>query len=220
MAVEVGDQAPDFELSDQHGTPVRLSGFRGSRHVVLVFYPLAFSGVCTGELRAIRDGFAELARDELGDITRLTEAIDALATRIGEHVRQVAPELLAVPGCGELTAAKLVGEAAGVNRFKSEAAFARHAGVAPIPVWSGNTAGRVRMTRSGNRQLNAALHRIAVTQIRLDGLGQTYYHKRIQAGDSKTEALRCLKRRLARVVFRHLHTDENNRLRPCQPAAA
>jgi transposase len=163
---------------------------------------------------------AELARDELADITRLTEAIDMLATRIGERVRQVAPELLTLPGCGELTAAKLVGEAAGVNRFKSEAAFARHAGVAPIPVWSGNTAGRVRMTRSGNRQLNAALHRIAVTQIRLDGLGQAYYRKRINAGDSTTEALRCLKRRLARVVFRHLHTDENNRLRPCQPAAA
>jgi transposase len=83
-----------------------------------------------------------------------------------------------------------------------------------------HTAGRVRMTRSGNRQLNAALHRIAVPQIRLDGLGQAYYRKRINAGDSTTEALRCPKRRLARVVFRHLHTDENNRLRPCQPAAA
>ena len=110
---------------------------------------------------------AELARDERADITRLTEAINVFARRLGERIRPVAPALLALPGCGELTAAKLVGEAAGVNRFKSEAAFARHAGVAPIPVWSGNTAGRVRMTRSGNRQLNAALHRIAVTQIRL-----------------------------------------------------
>jgi len=73
---------------------------------------------------------AELARDELADIARLTEAIDALGKRIGERVRQVAPALLAFPGCGELTAAKLVGEAAGVTRFKSEAAFARHAGVA------------------------------------------------------------------------------------------
>ena len=132
----------------------------------------------------------------------------------------VAPALLAMPGCGELTAAKLVGEAAGVTRFKSEAAFARHAGVAPIPVWSGNTAGRVRMTRSGNRQLNAALHRIAVTQIRLDGLGQAYYRKRSTPAHSNTEALRCLKRRLARVVFHHLHTDHQNRPQPCQPAAA
>src|ERR1700758_5599469 len=160
---------------------------------------------------------AELARDELADITRLTEVIDALGKRIGVRVRQVAPTLLALPGCGELTAAKLLGEAAGVTRFKSEAAFARHAGVAPIPVWSGNTAGRVRMTRSGNRQLNAALHRIAVTQIRLDGLGQAYYRHRIAVGDSRTEALRCLKRRLARVVFGHLHIDQQNRQKPCQP---
>ena len=163
---------------------------------------------------------AELARDELDDITRLTATINALAKRIGQRVREVAPALLSLPGCGELTAAKLVGEAAGVSRFKSEAAFARHAGVAPVPVWSGNTVGRVRMTRSGNRQLNAALHRIAVTQIRLEGLGQAYYRRRIHAGDSKTEALRCLKRRLARVVVHHLHTDHRNRIQPCQPAAA
>ncbi len=163
---------------------------------------------------------AELARDELADIIRLTEAIDTLTKRINERIRAVASALLSLPGCAELTAAKLLGEAAGVTRFKSEPAFARHAGVAPIPVWSGNTAGRVRMTRSGNRQLNAALHRIAVTQIRLDGLGQTYYRHRLAAGDSKTEALRCLKRRLSRVVFSHLHTDQRNRIQPCQPAAA
>jgi transposase len=163
---------------------------------------------------------AELARDELADITRLTEAIDALGKRIGDRVRQVAPTLLAMPGCGELTAAKLLGETAAVTRFKSEAAFARHAGVAPIPVWSGNTAGRVRMTRSGNRQLNAALHRIAVTQIRLNGLGQAYYRKRLHAGASNREALRSLKRRLARIVFNNLHTDHQNRTRSCQTAAA
>lgn len=163
---------------------------------------------------------AELARDELADITRVTKVIDTLATRIGQRVRDVAPALLSLPGCGELTAAKRVGETAGVTRFTSEAAFARHAGVAPVPVWSGNTAGRVRMTRSGNRQLNAALHRIAVTQIRLDGLGQVYYRHRQNCGDSNPEALRCLKRRLARVVFGHLHTDQQNSQNACQPAAA
>jgi transposase len=174
-----------------------------------------------GDWLATRDGLvAELARDELADVTRLTEAINALAKRIGARVRAVAPALLAMPGCGELTAAKLVGETAGVARFKSEAAFARHSGVAPIPVWSGNTAGRVRMTRSGNRQLNTALHRIAITQIRLEGLGQAYYLHRIAAGDSKSEALRCLKRRISRVVFTHLHTDQQNRTQPCQQAAA
>ncbi|QZH59527.1 IS110 family transposase [Mycolicibacterium farcinogenes] len=164
---------------------------------------------------------AELARDELDDITRLTDTINALAARIGQHVHDVAPELLALQGCGELTAAKLVGETAGVKRFKNEAAFARHSGTAPIPVWSGNTAGRVRLTRSGNRQLNAALYRIALTQIRItDSPGQLYYRKRLAHGDSSTEALRCLKRRLTRTVYHRLHTDEQARLNDPHPAAA
>ena len=65
MAVEIGEQAPDFELEDQHGTPVKLSGFRGSKNVVLVFYPLAFSPVCGNELCAMRDQFPEIPRDDV-----------------------------------------------------------------------------------------------------------------------------------------------------------
>ena len=78
MAVEVGDQAPDFELRDQHGTPVRLSSFRGRRNVVLVFYPLAFSGVCSSELRAMRDEFPEVSRD---DMALLTVSVDSTYTQ-------------------------------------------------------------------------------------------------------------------------------------------
>ncbi|MBV9094446.1 MAG: peroxiredoxin [Streptosporangiaceae bacterium] len=74
MAVEVGEQAPDFELKDQHGTPVRLSSFRGRKNVVLVFYPLAFSSVCSGELCAIRDEFPEINRD---DVELLTVSVDS-----------------------------------------------------------------------------------------------------------------------------------------------
>jgi peroxiredoxin len=77
MAVEVGAQAPDFELADQHGTPVRLSSFRGSKNVVLVFYPLAFSGVCSGELCAMRDEFPEVTRD---DVELLTVSVDSTFT--------------------------------------------------------------------------------------------------------------------------------------------
>jgi len=151
---------------------------------------------------------AELARDELADIIDLTDRVNRLERRISALSAAAAPTLLAMPGVGVLTAAKLVGETAGVARFKSEAAFARHAGIAPIPVWSGNTAGRVRLTRSGNRQLNAAIHRIAITQIRMDSLGKTYYDKKKAQGMSTPEALRCLKRRLARIVFHHLTTDQ------------
>lgn len=163
---------------------------------------------------------AELARDELADIDRLTITINELAKRIETRIAAAAPALLAIRGCASLTAAKIVGETAGIERFKSEAAFARHSGVAPIPVWSGNTAGRVRMTRSGNRQLNAALHRIAVTQIREDGLGRDYYRKRLDGGDSRTEALRCLKRRLSRVVYNNLRTDRQAASGTRIPAAA
>lgn len=171
---------------------------------------------------ATQDGLlAELAADELGDIIRLTLAINELTERITDTVQAVAQNLLALPGCGALTAAKLIGETAGIARFKSDAAFACHSGTAPIPVWSGNTAGRVRLSRSGNRQLNAALHRIALTQIRLtDSPGHAYYNKRLAAGDSTREALRCLKRRLARVVYNRLHADEKSRHHTPHAAAA
>jgi mycoredoxin-dependent peroxiredoxin len=74
MAVEVGEEAPDFELKDQHGTPVKLSDFRGKKDVVLVFYPLAFSGVCSGEMCAIRDQFPEVTRD---DVELLAVSVDS-----------------------------------------------------------------------------------------------------------------------------------------------
>ena len=77
MAVEIGEQAPDFELADQHGTPVKLSDFRGSKNVVLVFYPLAFSPVCSGELCAFRDDFPEVTRD---DVELLTVSVDSMFT--------------------------------------------------------------------------------------------------------------------------------------------
>ena len=74
MAVEIGEQAPDFELADQHGTPVKLSDFRGSKNVVLIFYPLAFSPVCSNELCAVRDDFPEITRD---DVELLTVSVDS-----------------------------------------------------------------------------------------------------------------------------------------------
>ncbi|CAM3494339.1 IS110 family transposase [Tsukamurella hominis] len=164
---------------------------------------------------------AELTLDELTDIDRLTEQINTLARRIEKASAAIAPTLLELPGCGALTAAKIVGETAGIQRFRTEAAYARHTGVAPIPVWSGSTNGRVRMTRTGNRQLNCALHRIAITQIRMtDSRGQIYYRKRLAAGDTKREALRCLKRRLARTVFNTLRTDAKAAPDTALPTAA
>jgi transposase len=159
-----------------------------------------------------------IAAEELADIRALTGRINALEKEITALVTAQAPQLLALPGCGPLTAAKLVGETANPARFRSEAAFAMHAGAAPIPASSGKTT-RHRLARGGNRQLNAALHRIAVTQIRLDGLGRTYYQRRRATGDTTMEALRALKRRLARVVF-HLLNPTNTAAPACLPTAA
>ncbi|MBM3679661.1 MAG: IS110 family transposase [Actinobacteria bacterium] len=144
----------------------------------------------------------------------LTRRANALEREIATLVGRLAPSLLAMPGCGALSAAKIVGETAGAIRFRSKAAFARWNGTAPIPVWSGNTTHH-RLSRGGNRQVNAALHRVAVTQLRGVGeQGRRYVENRMAAGDSKTEALRLLRRRLSDQVFRRLHADERSRPMP------
>jgi transposase len=164
---------------------------------------------------------AELARTELADIIALSAQINALAERIRQRVRVLAPQLLELAGCGELTAAKFFGEAAAVSRFKSEAAFACHAGVAPIPVWSGASEGRVRLSRSGNRQLNTALHIIALTQIRMPhSQSHTYYQRLRDEGKTKAAARRCVKRRIARTVYNRLLHDYQTRTQHTSPAAA
>jgi transposase len=150
---------------------------------------------------------ARIARDLLERVRDLSRVIAALEREITDLVAGQAPTLLALEGCGPLTAAKLVGETAGVTRFRSAAAFARHNGSAPIPVWSGNET-RHRLSRGGNRQLNLALHRIAVTQLQRPGRGRDYLEKRMLAGDTKTEAIRALRRRISDEVFRRMRHDE------------
>ena len=93
----------------------------------------------------------------------LTDEIDELTAEITIRVTTIAPSLLAIVGCGALTAAKIVGETAHAGRFRSKDAFARHNGTAPLPVWSSNKQ-RHRLSRNGDGQLNTALHRIALTK--------------------------------------------------------
>jgi transposase len=149
---------------------------------------------------------ARLAADLAARIAALTAGIDGLEREIGVLAGQLAPSLLAVPGVAALTAAKIVGQTADVRRFKSKDAYARHNGTAPLPVWSANKT-RHRLSRTGNRQLNCAIHRIAVTQIRCHPQAQAYLKARIAAGKTKTEALRALKRRLSDTVYRALLAD-------------
>jgi transposase len=174
-----------------------------------------------GRLAAHQGVVAEIAGELVARCRALTMRVKELERRLGGLVAPLTPSLLALAGCGGLTAAKLVGETAGVGRFRTRAAFAMHTGTAPVPVWSGNRE-RHRLNRGGNRQLHTALHRIAVTQLRLDGTGRAYYQHRLAAGDTKTEAIRALRRRVSDEVYRRLQADEHQRhSQPtCQQPAA
>jgi transposase len=160
-----------------------------------------------GQLAGLDGLVARLARDLIARIRELTGAIEALERELKNLARMLAPSLLGLAGCGGLCAAKVIGETARIHRFRSRAAYARHSGTAPVPVWSGNVSHH-RLSRGGNRQLNSAIHRIAITQIRLPGPGQTYYHHRLRAGDTAPEARRALCRRISDEIYRRLRHDE------------
>ena len=139
----------------------------------------------------------------------LTHEINELAAEITARVTTIAPSLLAIVGCGALSAAKIIGETAHAGRFRSKDAFARHNGTAPLPVWSSNKQ-RHRLSRTGNRQLNAALHRIAITQARPSPPARELLDRRKSNRDGGMEALRILKRRLSDVVYRAMLADQTD----------
>jgi len=152
-------------------------------------------------LRRLTGVHPELARERLAELRRRQARIRDLADRIERLV--AGHPLLALSGAGPLTVATLVAEAGELDRFRSADAFAMLAGVAPIPASSGQTQ-RMRLNRGGNRQLNRALHVIAVVQARVFPLAQQYIARKIATGRTWKDAIRSLKRQLARVVFRLL----------------
>jgi transposase len=158
-----------------------------------------------------------IAREELRRLRELTITINRLEREIGELVAQIAPQLLTEPGFGPLIAAKLVGEIAGAQRFATPAKLARAAGVAPIPASSGNTQ-RHRLDQGGNRQINAALHRVIVTRARCHPPTRDYIARRRSEGKSTREAIRCLKRYLARRVWQPLQPPHPMPGTPPHPA--
>jgi transposase len=164
-----------------------------------------------GRLAAVEGTVARIARDLVQRCRTLTIEINQLEREIATLVEQLAPSLIAICGCGPLTAAKILGETAGVERFKSKDAYARHNGTAPLPVWSSNRQ-RHRLSRTGNRQLNAAIHRIALTQTRRHPPAKALIARRRANGDGGLEALRVLKRRLSDVVYHALKADAANHL--------
>jgi transposase len=145
----------------------------------------------------------QIARELAGRCRSLTRSIDELNQQLEQRAAAVAPALLELPGCGAITAAKLLAEIGPISRFKTDAQLARHNGVAPLEASSGKNQ-RHRLDRGGNRQLNAALYRIAITQSRYHPAARAYLERKQAEGKTRREAIRCLKRLLARTVFNTL----------------
>lgn len=163
-------------------------------------------------LRHVRpaDGPARTRRRLAGDLVREVRQLDAAVRRIEQEVaaaiRDAATSLTELFGIGTILAAKILGRVGDVTRFPTPARFASYCGVAPIEASSGEVI-RHRLSRAGDRQLNFALHVMATCQARQHPAGRAYYLRKRAEGHSNLEALRCLKRRLANVVYRQLLRD-------------
>lgn len=147
-----------------------------------------------------------IARELVGRCRTLTRTVLTLDRELQQRTQRLAPRLLQLPGCGPMSAAKLLCEIGPIDRFRSDAQLARHAGVAPLDASSGKHQ-RHRLDRGGNRQLNCALHRIAITQGRVHPPARAYLERKQAEGKSRREALRCLKRQLARTIYTTLKSE-------------
>ncbi len=143
---------------------------------------------------------AEIVVDLAHACHDLTEKINKLEKRLPKLLDNVAAPLRGLRGCGDVLAAIIVGEVAGVRRFRNDAALAMFAGIAPIDASSGNNE-RQRLNRGGNRYLNYAIHMVAINQLRLHPPAREYYQNRIQSGKTPKEAIRSLKRQIIRRVY-------------------
>jgi transposase len=144
-----------------------------------------------------------LARELVTACRSLNRKIAELDQELEQQTAAIAPALLELPGCAAVTGAKLLAEIGPIDRFKTDAQLARHSGVAPLEASSGRSQ-RHRLDRGGNRQLNAALYRIAITQARYHPAACAYLERKRGEGKSRRESIRCLKRQLVRVVFNTL----------------
>ncbi len=150
----------------------------------------------------------QLATDMVADLRAVDTRLKANAAEMAELVARSGSTLTSTPGIGAVTAARLLGRTRRASRFPSSAAFANYSGTAPVEIASADRQ-RHRLSRFGDRQLNSALHTVAITQIRMPGSrGRTYYDTKIAAGKTAREAQRCLKRRLADHVWRTMIADE------------
>jgi transposase len=148
----------------------------------------------------------EIAYELAGDINRYNELLDASKQRITAALAASATSLTTICGIGPICAAMIIGESGNIDRFKSKHHFASYNATAPIEASSGPKV-RHRLNQKGNRQLNWAIHVVAISQLRHDTLGRAFYDRKVAEGKTTKEAIRALKRRLSDVVYRHLVAD-------------
>lgn len=147
-----------------------------------------------------------LARDLLDDVRRLDRKLEDNQVDIVEAVRASGTTLTEIQGVAEITAAKILGQTGRIDRFEDRAHYASYAGVAPIEASSG-AVHRHRLSRRGNRQLNSAMHGIAITQASHPGRGREFYLRKIDEGKTEGEARRALKRHIIDLVFATITAD-------------
>ena len=157
-------------------------------------------------LRADRSIRARLIRDRIAEIRRLDDKVARVEKQIATRVKDSGTSLTRLRGVGFIVAAKILGEVGDISRLRSKGSFAMLTGTAPLEASSGKTK-RHRLNRGGNRQLNYALHMMALARCRGDANTKTYMARLRMEGKSDKEAMRCLKRQLSNVVFRHIVDD-------------
>ena len=148
-----------------------------------------------------------LARDLLADLRRLDQALATNAQQIQAAVAASRTSLTEIPGVGSVLAAKILGHTSDIRRFPTRHHYASYCATAPIEASSGEHR-RHRLSRAGNRQLNRALHLVAVCQIRTASQGKDYYQQKLTEMKTPAEARRALKRRLTDAVYRRITKDQ------------
>lgn len=148
----------------------------------------------------------ELAWDHVDDLRRIDAKIDTITLKIHAAVKASGSTVVRIYGVGVVNAGVILGEVGDIGRFPSRDHFASYCGTAPIAVSSGDN-NRHRLSRSGNRRLNHAIHIAAVTQVHRDTPGRAYFLRKIAEGKTKREAMRCVKRRISDAVWRQLTLD-------------
>ncbi len=153
-----------------------------------------------------------IAKDLLAELRRLDKAMVENRRRSREAVEASGTTLTQIYGISEVLAAKIIGQIGTIERFPSADHLASYAGTAPIEASSGDVT-RHRLSRRGNRQLNNAIHLAAHVQAIRPGKGQDYFRRRLDAGDSRKEAMRALKRQITKVIYRTMTLDSKKQLR-------